>query len=503
VKAHTSIRLGEIAGRQQSLDERRRRGGRLIRRSAFLSLAVLAFVATSGPAWAADMRLFVKARPAPVVNPWNGFYLGAHGGYGWSKKKFVDNFPVYDGEIDAEPLLQGGLGGFQLGYNYRTDWLLLGVEGEFSWSDIKNNDFSCFSFGDQVCSATSEWFAALAGRIGYVNGPALFYAKGGAVWTRDHFTNLATCAGSQPTSRDGVSADCGVKYFADQNRLGWLIGGGIEYLIAANWSLKIEYNYMDFGGRSVSFGDGDTGFFTEEIHQRVNVVKAGFNYHFGGGASASSNGEFSGRSLVFSGFDVSNRSYSGLAGAFIAPYGDLNQSGLRLFILGQAGTYKYPGDSGYIRGTYTGGDLLVGYGFEGDNYSINLLAGGNAANHMLSEIDVDNSVRGTAFGGKARADAWINPTPETLVAGEAEYSTAFRTYYSIAKLGYDVTAGRRVFVGPEVVASGDERSNQWRVGGHITQLKVGKIQVDISGGYAHDSSIGAGGYTNVGFSTAF
>jgi outer membrane immunogenic protein len=460
-------------------------------------------MATSARVWAADMRLFVKARPAPVFNPWNGIYLGAHGGYGWSKKKFVDNFPLYDGEIDAEPLLQGGLGGFQIGYNYRTDWLLLGVEGEFSWSDIKKHNFACFTFGDQVCSAALQWFAVLAGRIGYVDGPSLFYVKGGAAWTRDHFSNLATCAGSQPTSRNGVNADCGVTYFADQNRLGWLIGGGIEYLFAPNWSLKVEYNYMDFGSESVSFSDGGAGFFTEEIHQRVSVVKAGLNYHFSGGSFGPSNGGFAGRVVAFSGFDVSNRSYSGLAGAFIAPYGDLNSSGLRLFILGEAGSYKYPANGGYIRGTYTSGDLLIGYGFEGDNYSINLLAGGNAANHMLSEIDVDNSVNGTAFGGKGHADVWINPTPATLVSGEVEYSTAFRTYYSLVKLGYDVTNGRRVFAGPEASVAGDERSHQWRVGAHITQWTVGKIQVAISGGYAHDDSLGAGGYTNVGLSTNF
>ncbi len=397
--------------------------------------------------------------------------------------------------------------GFQLGYNYRTDWLLLGIEGEFSWSDIKSNNFACFTFGDQVCSATSEWFATLAGRIGYADGPSLFYFKGGAAWTRDHFTNLATCAGSQPTTRNGISAACGDTFYANQNRLGWLIGGGIEYLFATNWSLKIEYNYMDFGSRSVSFEDTGTGFFTEEIHQRVHIAKIGFNYHFGGGAMAGRsgwlNGDFARRALGFSGFDVSNRSYSGYAGTLIAPYGDLNSSGLRLYILGEAGSYKYPVTTGYIKGTYASGDLLVGYGFEGDNYSINLLAGGNAVNHMLSEIDVDNSVNGTAFGGKARADAWINPTPQTLVAGEAEYSTAFRAYYAKGKLGFDITNGQQVFIGPEVSTGGDERSKQWRVGGHITQLKVGGVEIDISGGYAYDDSLGAGGYTTVGMSAYF
>ena len=72
---------------------------------------------------------------------------------------------------------------------------------------------------------------------------------------------------------------------ADHTRFGWLIGAGIEHFFARNWSLKLEFSHMDFGGRSVPFEDGGTGFFTEEIHQRINVVKAGFNYHFDWGAA--------------------------------------------------------------------------------------------------------------------------------------------------------------------------------------------------------------------------
>ena len=40
-----------------------------------------------------------------------------------------------------------------------------------------------------------------------------------------------------------------------------------------------------------------------------------------------------------------------------------------------------------MRGTYAFGDVLAGYGFEGDTYSINVMAGVNAVNHMLSRFD--------------------------------------------------------------------------------------------------------------------
>jgi len=327
---------------------------------------------------------------------------------------------------------------------------------------------------------------------------------------------LATCAGSQPTSIGGISANCGDTFFANQTRIGRLIGAGIEHFFAKDWSVKVEYDYMDFGRRSVLFTDGEQGFFTEEIHQKVNVVKVGIDYHFDFRAAAPS-GSVSGsiplkakalddpveRVLAFAVVDVSKQSVSSAVGTLIAPYKDLDTSGLRILLLGEGGTYKYPTDTGAIRGVYSGGDFLAGYAWEGDNYSINLLTGINALNHTLSAIDTENRVQGTAIGAKVRGDAWINPTPKTLTYGEAEYSTAFKTFYTRAKLGYDPTAAMGIFVGPEVVALGDERFHQWRAGAHLTQLKMGRVQIDISAGYAKDSIVGSGAYGTMELNTNF
>jgi hypothetical protein len=64
-------------------------------------------------------------------------------------------------------------------------------------------------------------------------------------------------------------------------------------------------------------------------------------------------------------------------------------------------------------------------------------------------------------------------------------------------LGWDVTNGKQIFVGPEVVEFGNERFNQWRVGAHITQIKIGKLEVALSSGYARDSVVGSSAYTHV------
>lgn len=482
-------------------------------------LLVLAMVIALGsaPSRAADVPLFVKARPA--VDPWQGFYFGPHIGYGSSRKKYVDNYPVYDGEVDADIHADGVLGGFQLGYNHRIGSLLVGVEGDFSWSAMKKENFSCFPFGDQVCTAKPQLFADIAGRLGYIEGPWLVYAKGGIAFVQDRFENTATCAGTQPIARNGITADCDTPYFADHSRPGWLVGGGIETFIASNWSMKLEYNYMDFGARSVSFKDGNSGFYTEEIHQQVHIVKLGLNYHLGAPQPAApvpamfykskpngnGNGNGNGANTVtmFAGFDAAKDTYGAFVGGLIAPFGTLDNSGFRLYMLGDGGYYRYPTDTGKITGATSGGAVLGGWGFEAETYTINLLAGGNAINHTLNSLDLENSAQGTAFGFMGRADVRFTPTPQWLLYGEADYSTAFRTYETAAKIGYELIPNSRVYFGPEVAATGDRHSKQWRVGAHISEIHWLGLQFDISGGYARDSDNGPGAYGRIEMSRTY
>jgi outer membrane immunogenic protein len=66
-------------------------------------------------------------------------------------------------------------------------------------------------------------------------------------------------------------------------RQGWTVGAGFEWAFAGNWSGKIEYNYMDFGKRSVLLtGDDDI---EPGIDQRLHTLKMGLNYRFAIGAA--------------------------------------------------------------------------------------------------------------------------------------------------------------------------------------------------------------------------
>jgi outer membrane immunogenic protein len=480
--------------------------------SAACLLALGAFA--SMPACAAELPL--KAPPPAPPPSWTGFFFGANINPGTGTTKFFDIYgPTPDYALDADAKTSGWLGGFQLGYNYQIGQFVVGAEGSFDWGGIKR-DFSCFSFGNQTCSSNDEWVASLTGRFGPVIGPALLYVDGGPAWARDAISNIAGTAACVPTGGTTVCSAPGDLFQGSAILPGWTVGGGVEYRVSPNWAVFLEYGYFNFGEHPITLVDGGTGIFPEDVKQQLQTIRVGFDYAFNGAPLgvaplaygegppvADSDSDDSGKVIrAFSVLDVGKDSVDGLIGGLFAFSKDIDTSGPRMWITGGAGAYQYPAGGQQIRGVYSTGDLLGGYAFEGNNYEINLLAGATAENDMLSAYDTSNPVNGTAVGPKVRGDIWINPTPKSLFYGEAEYTTAFQTYYTSAKYGYDVF-NKGFFLGPEVTSFGDQRFDQWRVGAHVTQLQFGQVEVDLSAGFAHDSVVGEGAYGHVEMSREF
>jgi opacity protein-like surface antigen len=471
--------------------------------------------AASAPAVAADFPVLKAPALQPQALNWSGFYGGVHVGYGWGKKHWFDNFPTPDGELDAAPIIRGGLGGFQAGINHQIDRLVFGLEGDFSWSKI-NKKFNCFFFGDQICTHEAQWFGSIMGRLGLTHGPFLGYLKGGVAFTHDFVTDIATCAGSQPIIRAGIHARCGVPFEGQQTRIGWGVGGGLEYLLTRHWSLKAEYTYLNFGQRSITLWALDNDFFTEEIRQRMHLVKVGVNYHFHSDApvavralgfaperGAASRPSTPSGVVGILGVDVGKQSMVSWAGTVIAPFTTIDQAGLRILLLGVGGTYKYDGTFNNTKGIFSQGEALLGYAWKGTNYEASLYFGPNAEHHSLSRLDPLNSVQGTQFGAKVRGDVTIAPTANTFIHGEGDYSTAFNSFSVLSRAGVGIGGG--AYVGPEGSFMGNDRFDQWRVGGHLTGVAIGTLNVnmDLSVGYLRDSTVGNGAYVRAEMTRKF
>jgi outer membrane immunogenic protein len=191
--------------------------------------------------------------PIPLVYNWTGFYVGGHVGVGWSGGDGGDNS-------------SGFLGGGQAGFNYQINQWVLGVEGQFSWTGIKDNVNATFVFPGAIATANAEasldWVSTFGAKFGYAFDRWLIYGKAGGAWA--HATANIGVSVIAPGVVGGIAGSI------DQTVSGWMLGIGTEYALWNNWSAKIEYNMMDFGSSGPLADD------------KLHVIKAGINYKFGG-----------------------------------------------------------------------------------------------------------------------------------------------------------------------------------------------------------------------------
>lgn len=179
----------------------------------------------------------------------------------------------------------------------------------------------------------------------------------------------------------------------------------------------------------------------------------------------------------------------------IAPFTPLDESGVRLRVGALGGKYDYNAtgdDPRQINGTMAQGSFMAGYEYVGKQVTVAGYVGAEVSYNGISPNDPNNTVKGTYAGAKVAADFYARPTEGTMLAGVGSYSTTFNAYYARLKFGLAVV--NQIYVGPEVIALGDNFFHQWRVGGHISGIRFGMVQLGLSGGYLSDQVRGPGAY---------
>lgn len=237
--------------------------------------ALVALLAVSMTANAADLQVPLKAPSAvmPALFNWTGFYIGGNLGGAWAHRDWTDIFGVNFSNGNSNGVF---IGGGQVGFNYEFDNFVFGIEGDFDWTgnNANNGNGVLVPVLGQTIQVTSNnpWITTLAARFGWAYDRVLFYGKGGLGWVGNNgftVTNLTT--GNSITGSNSNTAT------------GWLVGAGIEWAFANNWTVKFEYDYLGRGGRTFTvpagspFLAGDT--FTSSGNN-IQMAKVGVNYLF-------------------------------------------------------------------------------------------------------------------------------------------------------------------------------------------------------------------------------
>ena len=220
-----------------------------MRRIFFTTVSLLVLAATS--AVAADLPRGMPPTKAPAYVPvagytWTGFYAGINGGYGFGGS----NWSAFGTDTDVS----GGLVGITAGYNWQAGNLVFGLEGDMDWSNIRGSFVSAAC--PTGCETKNNWLGTFRGRLGYAVDRVMPYVTGGLAVGDVHATQA------------------GIGSVSDTNA-GWTIGGGIEAVIAPNWTAKLEYLYVDLG----NVGCG-TCLPASNVDFQANIVRAGLNLKF-------------------------------------------------------------------------------------------------------------------------------------------------------------------------------------------------------------------------------
>jgi outer membrane immunogenic protein len=258
-----------------------------MKRYVFVS-AVLIFLLIGGSALAAD-------RAGATYN-WTGFYGGLNagsvinnssykvspGGTFLTDPAFIPDNPL---RTDTGHFNNGGFAvGAQLGYNHQIGRFVLGAETDFDYSSLRDTDtvnrpLMAPLAGDILHSVNQkvDFVGTLRGRLGFTPlDRLLVYGTGGLAYGHVVSDSMVMFSFGGDTYVGSTSTV----------RLGWTAGGGGEYAITKNLTVKLEYLYVDLGKESYTDKITDPGAFfpgiayQTDIETREHMIRFGINYKF-------------------------------------------------------------------------------------------------------------------------------------------------------------------------------------------------------------------------------
>ncbi len=268
-----------------------------------------AWIGAASPA-VAQWRM-MNSEPGRV--DWTGFYVGASGGWVWTDANVKHSLEGkhYRSSVNKKKLElpytlsdKGFVGGIQAGFNWQLGAYVLGVEADLNYLRAELQRGRTMALdpirllpNDALKTSIHETLKAkhlfsLRARLGMESDGMLIYGTGGLAYTKLEYRFLG-----QTWYKDEEMEPCfgdGGYYCASGGssgyKPGWVIGGGVEWALDGNWSLKAEYLMFDFselsvvskqyvGGRGHAKKIKGTDI-KHKSHMKLEIARIGVNYRF-------------------------------------------------------------------------------------------------------------------------------------------------------------------------------------------------------------------------------
>jgi len=210
---------------------------------------------------------------------WTGAYAGLNLGSIWTGSHLTanqDNFifstpGTYNQNLNSTDVNPG----FQFGYLYQLEhnWVV-GGEADFSYPATSNT----YTNTDQSTGAFDRFNVrnnlqgSLRLRAGYAIDRFLPFITAGVSFA------------SMGLYYDNEKQNSANAYSTSTTQTGWVLGGGLEYGVFDNFSVRTEYLYTDYGNalnmnmpNVAGFQDPNGG---AHVNMSTNVLRAAVNYRF-------------------------------------------------------------------------------------------------------------------------------------------------------------------------------------------------------------------------------
>ncbi len=149
--------------------------------------------------------------------------------------------------------------------------MVFGLEAAFDAGSLKGNVASPAFPATDVWHSKIDDLITTTAHFGYSMGMWLPYVKAGRAW--GHVTSSADCLtpGCTPSEL----------WKNSQWQNGGTIGGGIDFLLAPNWIIGIEYDYIALASKNHRALTNNGGPGNANVSANINMVLGRVSYKFG------------------------------------------------------------------------------------------------------------------------------------------------------------------------------------------------------------------------------